>query len=80
MTTTAAPPRRPDTSSGLLGGLAVLLLLAAIAVGAGGMLFVSEATLGVAIIALACLIAIIARLVQAAAHNRAVLAELQQRQ
>jgi hypothetical protein len=48
----------------LMGALIVL----AVILGALGLLFTSQATLGVGLIALACLIAILARIAQASHH------------
>ena len=57
----------------VLAGLAVA---SALLIGLIGMVFASQATLGVAIIGFACRIAIVARLLQASAHNRALRQDL----
>jgi hypothetical protein len=51
-------------------GLTILLILAAFGVAAIGLLFLSNATSGVGILSLACLLAICARIAQASAHHR----------
>lgn len=50
---------------------AVLVIIAILAVGYG-LLSLSQATLGVGMIAIGCFVAILARLVQAAEHHRAL--------
>lgn len=50
--------------------IATLLVVASILVGLLGLLFASEATIGVALVGCACLIAIIARIAQAVALHR----------
>jgi hypothetical protein len=52
----------------------MLLAVLAILVGIVGFLFTSEATLGVAIIGFACLIAIVGRIQQASAQHKELLA------
>lgn len=51
-------------------GLTVLLVVVAVIAGLIGLLFSSEATAGVAIISFACLLAIFARISQAAAQHQ----------
>jgi hypothetical protein len=46
------------------------LIVGAVILGAIGLLFTSQATLGVGLIALACLSAILARLAQASYHRK----------
>lgn len=49
--------------------LTTLLVFLAVIIGAAGVVFSSEATLGVALVALACLLAIFGRIAQAAHHH-----------
>lgn len=50
-----------------------VLLAVSILLGLGGLVFLSNATTGVGLIALACLVAIIARIVQAGQQHAAIL-------
>jgi hypothetical protein len=54
--------------------LMALLLVAAVFAGALGLMFTSEATLGVGVIALGCLCAILARIAQAGRHHNELMA------
>lgn len=61
------------------GGMVLMLVLAIVA-GGVGLLALSNATLGVGLLACACLLAIAARIVQAEAQHQEVLRELARRQ
>ena len=70
--TLSATPNSPASVSEsrlLMEVLSVILVMIAVLAGAVGLLLTSEATLGVAIIALGCLAGILARLAQAAWHR-----------
>jgi hypothetical protein len=56
--------------------LAALLFIGSILVGLGGILFLSEATMGVGILAFAALLGIWSRIIQAAGNHRALLNEI----
>lgn len=49
--------------------MVVLLVILALLAGAVGLLFTSQATMGVAIVGFACLLGIVARIVQSADHR-----------
>lgn len=59
--------------------MAPILILIAIAMTLGGFLFVSEATLGVGIIAAAGVMAILARIAQSQIQHREVLAAMEKK-
>ena len=50
--------------------MAILLVLVSLVIGAAGLLFLSNATVGVGLIAFACLLAIYARIAQVWEHRR----------
>jgi hypothetical protein len=54
-----------------VAALSILLALVALVIGFVGSNYLTQATLGVGIIAFACLVGIFARIVQAAAYHRA---------
>lgn len=60
-----APPKANPFPIG-----SILLILVALAAAGLGLLFLSQATIGVGLIAGGCLLAVWARLVQASAHHR----------
>jgi zinc-ribbon domain len=66
------PPEALSIGSILLLGLAFLLLPV-------GLLFISQATFGVGVLIVACLLAIAARIAQAGAHHKALMYELTKR-
>src|SRR5207247_4382801 len=67
------PSRKRATSHEEVCGMVLLLSLAALIVALLGALFLTQATMGVGILAGACLLAIFARIVQAAHHHAALL-------
>lgn len=56
----------------------IVLVVLSLLFGFGGLLFASEATGGVAAIALGCLFAILARIEQAGRHHKELMADRQQ--
>lgn len=59
--------------------MTILLALLAISLGVGGLLFTSQATLGVAIVGVGCIVAVWARIVQASDHHSAAMYAEKQR-
>ncbi len=57
--------------------MTLFLLIIAVCVGGLGLLFLTGATAGVGIIGLACLIGIVARLIQADSHHHKLMKHLQ---
>ncbi len=58
--------------------MAALLILVAILTAVGGLLFLSQATTGVGIIGIACLLAIFARLAQASDQHKKAMQTLEE--
>jgi len=56
-----------------------VLIILALLVGAAGVLSLTKATLGVGLLALACLLAIFARIAQASAHHDKLVQALERR-
>lgn len=80
-TATVGTIENPSSSTlpGVHSAVATILMFLAVAGGLIGLLFASQATAGVAILAFAILVAIWARIVQANYHQQALLEALRQR-